>query len=501
MFRVAINIERIPDLSEQYDTMTEAFLDDLLLDRAARETLAAQLAGELRKIIVAGTLSAGSKLPSSRVLSKQLSVGRNVVTEAYDALISEGLVDSIHGAGSFVAEGSNSTASNPRRHPRSVFSEATRVLLQRADAWALPDPHLALTPGIPALDEFPTDQWSRCLSKALRTRPSDYVLDTDTRGLLALREAIAAHVGPARGISCHPEQIIVLSSARQAFEIVTRLFSDPGDTVLVENPGFVEAREIALALGRRIQPCPVDTTGIQLPQGEGSAKLAFLTPTHQYPTGQKMPPKRMLEVIKECRDNSVIIVEDDYDGEFHHYGKPSRALAAQDELVSAIHIGTFSKSMFPGLRLAYVIVPYDCAPAFGQMRGLLDGQPSTVLQAGMAEFIRSGNYARHLRRMRKLYAARKAALLETVQHFASDVLDPISSNSGLHLCFRASQQIDDTAVVRSLRQSKIGATALSGYHVERINADHGLVLGFGNTSEKTYAKHITTIANALKVAL
>lgn len=481
--------------------MTEAFLDDLFLDRSSRETLSAQLSSELRKLIVAGTLAAGSKLPSSRVLSKQLSVGRNVITEAYDTLVSEGLVEGIHGAGSFVSDGSSATTSRTLSSRKSVFSDATRTLLQRADAWALPDPHLALTPGIPALDEFPTDQWSRCLSKALRSRPSDYVLDTDTRGLLGLREAIAAHVGPARGISCHPDQIIVLSSARQAFEIVTRLFSDPGDIVLVENPGFVEAREIAMALDRHIHACPVGETGIQLPEDTSDAKLAFLSPTHQYPTGHRMPPKRMLEVISQCRAKGAIIVEDDYDGEFHHQGKPSRALAAQDGLTSAIHVGTFSKSMFPGLRLAYVIVPSDCAPAFAHMRGLLDGQPSTVLQAGMAEFIRSGNYAKHLRRMRKLYAARKEALVATVEESASDLLVPISSNSGLHLCFQTLPRIDDAAVVRELRQSKIGATALSGYHLDPRDAERGLVLGFGNTSEKTFAKHIQTVARALKVAL
>ncbi|MDZ4134294.1 MAG: PLP-dependent aminotransferase family protein, partial [Paracoccaceae bacterium] len=345
------------------------------------------------------------------------------------------------------------------------------------------------------------DAWARAATKAMRDPQAVYLADTDPRGLPALRDAIAAHVGPSRGVACSPDQVIVLTGARQGFEMAIRLLTDIGDPVMVEDPGYVEARAVVAGLGRRIVGCPIGLHGARLPADFGGAPLSIVTPAHQYPTGGRMSPATLHELLDKARQQDCILIEDDYDGEFHHGGQSAPSLSGIDDLRRTIHIGTFSKSMFPGLRLGYMITPPALSDPIARLRGIMDGQPSSPLQAVMAAFIRSGAFARHLRRMRDLYTQRKAALQDAIDRLGHGVLTPLSSDSGLHLCCQIPPGVDDVALVALLREGGIGATALSPYHLAPNTAPPGLVIGFGNTEVGRYDDLIRQIVATIKVAL
>jgi len=334
------------------------FIDDVFLDRTLKESLSSQLSRELRRLILAETLETGRRLPSSRAVSHQLHIARNVVTEAYETLISEGLLRTRHGAGTFIVE--NGTRQITKLNgavalPRLVSK--VKDQLCAAELWSMPDSALAFTPGVPDLKGFPKAIWARSVARAVRYPADEYLTNADPQGLLALRTAIAGHVGPARKIACHPDQVVILSSARQGFELATRLFVGHGETVLIEDPGYVEAREIARGLGRHVQGCPITSDGLVVPQDyPAQTRALLLTPTHQYPTGVRMTPDKMGEILSWAESHNILIVEDDYDGEFRHDGKPTPALMGLRDSNHVIHIGTFSKSLFPGLRLAYLMM-------------------------------------------------------------------------------------------------------------------------------------------------
>ena len=494
--------------------MTKAvtFLDDIMLARDKPEALRAQLARELRRFIMCGALVPGARLPATRICAQRIGVGRNVVTEAYDTLISEGLLKAHRGAGTFVScrataakqVDRSAEAMDPRPEPADMQRAvlwANRLARVNADQCGQPDTTHAFVPGVPALRQFPADAWARAATKAMRDPQAAYLADTDPRGLPALREAIAAHVGPSRGIACSPDQVIVLTGSRQGFEMAIRLLTDIGDPVMVEDPGYVEARAVVAGLGRRIVGCPVGPHGARPPTDFGGAPLFIVTPAHQYPTGGRMSPATLHALLDKARQQDCILVEDDNDGEFHHGGQSTPALSGIDDLRRTIHIGTFSKSMFPGLRLGYMITPPALSDPIARLRGIMDGQPSSPLQAFMAAFIRSGAFARHLRRMRDLYTQRKAALRDVTDRLGDGVLTPLWSDSGLHLCCQIPPGVDDVALVARLSEGGIGATALSQYYLDPHTAPPGLVIGFGNTEAWRYDDLIRQVVAAIKVAL
>jgi GntR family transcriptional regulator / MocR family aminotransferase len=473
--------------------------DDIALDRARPESLVAQLTHELRRLILSGTLTGGSRLPSTRFAADVLDVGRNTVTEAYETLISEGLCRSVTGAGTFV-QSSPSVRHSPLKQTSGLsISSNTRELAKRAHLWRNPRTDLPLAPGVPALDLFPRDQWARALTKSARQLGNDILYETDALGFAPLREAIAAHVGLARGIDCTPDQVMILSSSRQGFDLATRLMTHTDDPVLVEDPGYVEARAIVEGLGRRPIGMADAQAMLDAMTSSKTPKLAIMTPTHHYPMGNRIPVPLQQSMVEAAERRGVLIVEDDYDGEFHH-GKPSRAMASLSKSGTVFHVGTFSKSMFPGLRLAYAIAPQSFISTMVALRGLQDGQPSAVHQAGMAEFIRSGAFARHLRNMRSVYAQRRMELEQAIATYATGLLAPITTQSGLHLCCWLPDTVDDQVLVHQLANQNIGATALSEYHMQPNKARSGLVLGFANTSAKNYAGLIQKIVKQMTVA-
>ncbi|HEX4383889.1 MAG TPA: PLP-dependent aminotransferase family protein, partial [Myxococcales bacterium] len=400
-------------------------IDSLLLRLSGPLPLHEQIYTGLRERILNGDLPRGARLPSSRQLSTQLGVARSTVLQALDALQAEGYLIARAASSTRVAPELPEELQRPKtaaaaksvRPPR--LSSAARALA------ALPQgaPRLGATPrafrpGVPALDLFPAALWSRLVARQSTRASAGLLSGSEPAGSPALREAIALHVSAARGVRCSTEQVFITAGTQQAFEQTASLLLDPGDTAWLEEPGYLGARAALVAAGARVVPVPVDERGIDVNAGIArapDAKLIMLTPSHQYPLGITTSLARRLQLLAFAAKARAVIVEDDYDSEFRHRGRPLMALQGLDESSCVVYIGTFSKTMFPGLRLGFLIAPDSLVPAFARARSMLPGPASAIDQAALARFIADGHFATHLRRMRSVYRERCDALLAALQ--------------------------------------------------------------------------------------
>jgi GntR family transcriptional regulator/MocR family aminotransferase len=345
----------------------------------------------------------------------------------------------------------------------------------------------AFRTGVPALDAFPWALWARLTARRLRTSaPSlaDYGMPA---GYAPLRAAIAAHVGAARGAACAPEQVIVTSGAQQGLELAARLLLDPGDAAWIEDPGYLGARAALASAGARLVPVPLDAEGIDVAEGRRrapAARLAYVTPSHQYPTGVTMSAARRMALLRWARDAGAWIVEDDYDSEYRYASRPLASLQGLAHDVGdagrVLYVGTFSKTLFPGLRLGYLVVPPAFVDAFARARGVSGRHASGLEQAVLADFMDGGHHARHVRRMRVLYEERRDALVRALADHAGDALEPIVTDAGMHLVARLpldAAPMDDARIVERAAAAGIEMRALSAYAIEPLSRG-GLVLGF-----------------------
>ena len=388
------------------------------LDPDGREPLHRQIYHHLRAAFLEGRLGVGSRLPGSRALAAQLSVSRNTVVAALDQLIAEGYLESRRGSGTRVAA-PPLLPSLARRSP--AIAEGTgRVLSQRAQhlaQWETPMARgslLPLAPGIPALDAFPAREWSRLLARRWRQPNHALMTGQDAAGYPPLRAAIAEYLGRARGVRCTAEHVVVVAGSQQGLDLIARVLLDPGDQAMVEDPGYGGLKGVLRSCGAIPVAVPVDEAGFDPVAAERlwpTARLACITPSHQFPSGATMPLERRLALIDWAARNGGWIVEDDYDSDFRYGGRPLAALQGLDGGRRTLYCGTFSKSMFPALRLGWLVVPPDLLPSFLAARRLADMAPSILTQAAMADFMTEGLFTAHLRRMRALYAERRRALL------------------------------------------------------------------------------------------
>jgi GntR family transcriptional regulator/MocR family aminotransferase len=476
------------------------------LDPKRRLPLSRQLYDELRTALGDGRLAAGARLPSTRDLAGVLGLSRNTVLAAYEQLAAEGWVTGRVGAGTRV---SAAPASVPQPVPRPAPSavkgarlSARGRMLARTSVSAAPmrGADRAFRPGVPALDRFPFDDWRRRVA-AFWSRPRVSQLGYgDPRGLESLREAIAAHARAARAVRCDASQVLVVSGSQQGLDLAARLLLDDGDPVWMEDPGYVGARAAFRASGGRVVPVGVDGEGLVVEAGvrlAPRARLAYVTPSHQYPAGVVLSRERRTALLAWARRAGAWILEDDYDSEYRHVGWPLESLQGLDGGERVIYVGTFSKTMFPGLRLGYVIAPRALAAAFGNARALLDRQPPAAEQAALASFLEDGAYARHLRRMRTLYAARRSALLDAV---ARDVpaarLELRPAETGMHLLALLPPGVDDRAVSARALAMGVEVPALSRYALRRPRRG-GLVLGYAGYDERALRRGTTILARAL----
>ncbi len=461
-------------------------LDALALHQAPNRPLHRQIYDDLRARIVSGRLAPGARLPSARQLAADLGVSRITVETAFDLLGAEGFVDRRVGAGTFVSAELLAGARAPLAE-RPDRLEASRRLSRRAadlvrdTRGPAQDSGRVFATGIPDVASFPVDRWRRLISKAWRHHRTVALAGSDPLGWAPLRRAIAAHIGAARGVVCEPDQIVITASARQAIDLAARVLADPGDVAWIEEPGFPAARAALRAAGLRLAPVPVDPDGLDVTEGRGrfpDARLAYVTPSNQYPLSGTMSLERRFELLEWATGSGAWIIEDDYDGEFRHTGRPIAALQGLLPNAPVVYVGTFSKALYPAIRLAYMVCPTDAVDAVRAARIAQDGFPAPAMQIALTEFLEGGAYASHVRGVRQIYAERRAALSAALATRLGDVVEISLPATGLHLSALFRDALDDQAVVRRAWDAGLGPSPLSSYYFGDP-VRRGLVLGFG----------------------
>ena len=472
----------------------------VLLDARSTAPLYRQLYDGLRQAIVAGRLRPGARLPAARALGGDLALSRNTVEQAYEQLHAEGYLDRHPRRGTFVSETTPDSVLHatalvraPRRAIHAVHRSLNalpprRALSSRGEAianltlpagvnsFSAPRP---FRPGVPALDAFPIALWARLSARHWRRATRRHLAYGHSAGYLPLRDAIAQHVATARGVRCTPDQVIIVGGSQQALALATRLLLDPGDEVWMEEPGYVGARAAFTACEARMIPVPVDDEGLDIDAGERlapDARMAFVTPSHQHPLGAVMSVPRRIALLRWARRADAWILEDDYDSEIRYGGRPLPAMQGLDEDGRVIYLGTFSKTVFPALRLGYVIVPPALVDAFVTARLIVDRHSSVVEQAVLADFIAEGHYARHLRRMRTLYAERQEALLEALAPW-DGLVELQAAHAGLNVLAWLPPGVDDRRIATAAELAGIEAPPLSPF-AQRPLSRGALILNF-----------------------
>jgi GntR family transcriptional regulator/MocR family aminotransferase len=482
---------------------TESFL--IPIDSCARESLQQQIYASIRRAILDGRLAPGRRLPSSRALAVELGVSRTTSLLALEQLLAEGYLTTRRGSGTFV------TCELPDDRPAPQCEPAARSkhppLSRRGAALAeVPPPsRRILGPprpfrvGTPALDLFPVGLWSQLASRRLRSVTSAQL---DYGDCPALREAIADYVQGARGTRCSADEVLVVAGTQRALDLVARLLLDPGDAVWMEEPGYPGARGALLAASARIVPVPVDGEGLDVGSGVSCARwarLAYVTPSHQFPLGVPMSLPRRLALLQWARSAGAWIIEDDYDSEFRYGARPVPCLHGLDLDGRVIYAGSFSKALFPALRLGFLIVPLDLRERLTAARRTTDPQPSMLDQTVLADFITAGHFERHLRRMRAAYRERLEALADAARRFCRGALRLRPVQTGLHAVADL-DDVDDRRVFQEAAARGVEATPLSMYFMDPRAATPGLVLGFAAARPEALSRGMERLAAAIEAA-
>jgi GntR family transcriptional regulator/MocR family aminotransferase len=484
-------------------------LPTIALDQTSALPLYRQLYNALRGAILAGQLKAGARLPATRALANALAISRNTVMNAYAQLLAEGYIEGEVGSGTYVARTLPDELLQARAHttegqqlPRvgqALSRRGARLASNQVPMSGFSTEFIAFRPGLPALDAFPYELWARLVARRWR-RPQRSLLGYgDPTGYGPLRQAIAAYLGEARAVRCQAQQVIVVAGSQQALDLTARMLLDEGDAAWIEDPGYLGARGALLGAGAQLIPVPVDDEGLDVASGavaSQNARLIYVTPSHQYPYGVTMSLRRRLALLEWASQASAWVLEDDYDSEYRYAGRPLAALQGLDGEGRVIYLGTFSKVLFPALRLGYMIVPPDLVDAFATARALVDRHSPAVDQAALADFINAGHFARHIRRMRALYAERQALLVDAARHELSGLLEVHSAEAGMHLVGWLPAGVDDVEASRRAAAYGVGAPPLSMYSLRPLRRG-GLLLGYTAVGDREIRDGVQRLAKAL----
>ncbi len=461
----------------------------ITVDRRASKPLYQQIYDCFRTRIVRGELRGSHLVPSSRSLARELRVSRLPVLNAYAQLLAEGYFESRVGAGTFIASSLPGRANSQPNHSRPSAAYGSRRTSAHAAAlppYERPSWAGSLGPfqvGQPELHQFPIEIWSKLNARYLRRMRVKALQYGDAMGLPELREAIAAYVRTSRGVRCEAQQIMIVSGSQQALDLATRVLLDPGTPAWVEEPGYWLVHQVLKAAGCRVVPVPVDADGLDVAAGvklSRRARAAFVAPSHQYPLGVTMSATRRLQLLEWAQRANAWIIEDDYNSEYRYDSMPIASLQGLDSSNRVIYIGTFSKILFPSLRLGYVVLPPDLVERFAAMRQTMDLCPSHIGQAIVADFIREGHFARHIRRMRPIYAERRRVLIAELERELGNRAEIMGDPAGMHVAILIAGMRDDRKIAAKAAQQSLWLSALSSLYVGRAPRQ-GFVLGFGNT--------------------
>ena len=473
----------------------------------SEQTLQEWLFRELRSAILDGRLRPGARLPSSRSLALGNGLSRSTVTEAFRRLKLEGYITGSVGSGSFVAGNVPDEYFQPiEGHLVRTNHVATKQIRAATTIKrVLPFPSrqrfgCAFQPSRPAVDQFPIDVWTRLMGRVMRRLTPSELVFGDARGDLGLRSEILAHFGPARQVRCDVDRIVVVNGVQQALDLLCRTLLRAGDPVWLENPGYKRASNLFRAAGATVIPAPVDERGLQVEQAIATLpvpKLIYLTPAHQYPTGAVLPLDRRFKLLTWAREQGVTIFEDDYDGDFRFSTKPLGSVQGLDGGDCVAYCTSFSKLLFPALRLGFLVLPDHLLDPILALRNSTDRYLPVTEQKTLAEFMRTGEFGHHLRRMRELYAERWSVFSEAAQHFLSDWLDVQPAECGLQTAAWLSPGISDIKVAESAAREHLEVCPLSTLYAAG-KPRHGFLLGFGAVAPKELRSGAQRLAKLLK---
>ncbi|PMR76555.1 PLP-dependent aminotransferase family protein [Billgrantia endophytica] len=478
----------------------------IVLTRSPETPLTQHLYRALRGWVQEGRLVNGQQLPSSRLLARELGLGRNTVIAAFDQLIAEGFLETRHGAGTFVAdltfgelaaEACNAGSGRNQTGALPALSRRGEQLLLRSGTGA--GRHPAFAPGVPALDRFPREIWQRLLRRHVQRMPSAWMDYQTQGGVPALREALSDYLRLSRSVRCRPEQVLVVQGAQQGFELIARMLGDSGDRVWIEEPGYGGAQACFASAGFEMVPVPVDDEGMDIaaaPHGKAQAapRLIYVTPSHQYPSGVTMSLARRLALLEAAERHDAWVIEDDYDSEFRYGQRPIAALQGLVADPRVIYVGTLSKVMYPGMRLGYLVLPESLIEPFRRVNARLHREGQYAVQAALAEFISCGQFSRHISRMRECYRGRQARLREALAPAVAQGLRLSEGLAGMHLVAWLDRHEDESALVAAAEPQGIGLSPLSHYYLQPPGRP-GLVLGYAGADDTEIERAGSWLAN------
>ncbi len=444
----------------------------------------------LRESILVGTLTAGSRLPSTRDLADQLKLSRTVVLLAYEQLLAEGFVRGRHGSGTFVAQGVSAKRNEAAKRSTPVkLSEFGAAAGKSGAGLRFSSRSLsslrydfACGRSESDIETFPFAMWRRILLRQARKSSLSELDYGNPAGSLALREAIASHVARSRAVICDASEIIVVNGSQQALDLIVRVLLERGDRVAIENPSYQGTREILEVAGARLLPVPVDQYGMRPDGLPDEARMCFVTPSHQFPTGAILTLPRRMALLAWAKRKNAVIVEDDYDGEFRYEGHPLESLQGLDREGRTIYVGTFSRTIFPALRVGYLIVPRPLVPAFTAAKWLNDQHSPTLEQETLAEFIASGMYERYLRRVRRRNASRRQTLLEAAREHLGDRVEMTGDGAGAHVVLWPKQRVSEETLIQAAESQGVAIYGVSRYYLKRPLRP-GIMLGYSRMRE------------------
>lgn len=474
-------------------------LSPICIHKQDRVPLYQQLYFEIRTRILQGELLPGAALPPTRQLAQELGVARVTVTEAYAQLEAEGFVVSRRGAGTFVAEDLPPAGAATAVNSPTLSTWGERVLALRpslSQPLARPEIDFGFGRSFPHI--FPYDIWRRLLDRYLST--DDVMLSRygSVAGFYPLRQALADYLGQWRGVRGTAEQVVIVNGAQQALDILSRLYLSLKDEVLVESPGYAQALEVFRLFGAALVPLPVDAHGfpVEMIPPNCRARLIFVTPSNQFPRGGTLPLPRRLALLAWARAHGAFIVEDDYDGELRYEGRPFTALQGLDDDGRVVYLGTFSKVLFPALRLSYVVLPPAMVTPFVQAKGLVDRGAPTLTQAAVADFITEGHFERHLRHLRQAYGQRRQVLVEALDHYMGDKVHFSRTPAGLHVMLYLAAGMVETAVVAQAAEKGVGVYPGAPYHLHHP-APPAILLGFSGLTAEEITEGVRRLAEVI----
>jgi GntR family transcriptional regulator/MocR family aminotransferase len=479
----------------------------IAVNRKAQKPLHRQIYDAYRTAIVDGSLSPRQRIPSTRVLASELGVSRFPVLNAYAQLLAEGYFESRVGAGTVVSSSllDQFTSSAPtgarlaatRSGPRPVASRSSILPRLEGSPWLRG--WGAFGVGQVAFSQFPLHIWSNLVARRCRNMDARSFHYGDQMGSEALRTTIAGYLRTTRSLHCKAEQVMIVGGSQQALEISARVLLDPGNRVWVEDPGYHLARDVFALTGCHLVPVPVDKEGLDVAVGIKrcrKARAAFVTPSHQFPLGVTMSASRRFQLLDWAQKTGSWIIEDDYDSEYRYESLPIASLQGLDANSRVIYIGTFSKVLFPSLRLGYVVIPSDLVDRFRAIRRVMDLGPPTFYQEVLADFISEGHFARHIRRMRVLYRERRSALVDSINKELGAMVEVLGSEAGMHLTVTLPNGSRDLEIAERAARLNLWIWPLSPFYLGKVSRP-GFILGFGSTAAAEIPRAVRKLRNLI----